>query len=446
MLTMFKYGIITLLTGYALFGRSFAYIGLSPIYIGEFVLILGFVYFIFTDGWKTILREPLCRLLVLFMIWGAIRTFPYISEYGIVALRDGASWGYGIFALIIFSMLIKNQLFESVIRWYSRMIPLFLLWMPLAILISHFLADSMPLLPWGPNNSIPLITTKGGDISVHLAGIVSFYFIVLPYLSNRKLALLFWPSWSFCFLLIGFTGRAAILTVATAIIATIIYIKPKRWVKGVAFILLIIGFMAIFNIQYDTGQERTVSFEQLVTNVKSIFTEVEGFSGEGTKMWRIWWWQKIIDYTVFGEYFWLGKGFGINLADDDGFQVFEDSSLRSPHNGHLTFLARAGVPGFLLWIALQLSFAISLFKSYRRLLARGYSQDASLYIWLLIYWLAFMVNGAFDVFFEGPQGGIWFWSIIGLGFGLIYMEKHLTQSERSTHHSFTTEPITEGYN
>ena len=28
----------------------------------------------------------------------------------------------------------------------------------------------------------------------------------------------------------------------------------------------------------------------------------------------------IIDYTVFGDYFWTGKGFGISLADDDGFQ------------------------------------------------------------------------------------------------------------------------------
>ena len=27
------------------------------------------------------------------------------------------------------------------------------------------------------------------------------------------------------------------------------------------------------------------------------------------------------DYTVFGDYFWTGKGFGINLADDDGFQT-----------------------------------------------------------------------------------------------------------------------------
>ena len=29
--------------------------------------------------------------------------------------------------------------------------------------------------------------------------------------------------------------------------------------------------------------------------------------------------------------------------------------------------------------------------------------------------MAFLVNAAFDVFLEGPQGGIWFWSIMGFG-------------------------------
>ena len=35
--------------------------------------------------------------------------------------------------------------------------------------------------------------------------------------------------------------------------------------------------------------------------------------------------------------------------------------------------------------------------------------------WLLIYWGAGVVNGSFDVYWEGPQGAIWMWTIIGLG-------------------------------
>jgi hypothetical protein len=41
--------------------------------------------------------------------------------------------------------------------------------------------------------------------------------------------------------------------------------------------------------------------------------------------------------------------------------------------------------------------------------------------WVFVYWLAALVNGSFDVYLGGPQGGIWFWSMIGLGLALTRM-------------------------
>ena len=35
--------------------------------------------------------------------------------------------------------------------------------------------------------------------------------------------------------------------------------------------------------------------------------------------------------------------------------------------------------------------------------------------WITVYWAAALVNMSFDVYLEGPQGGIVFWSIIGFG-------------------------------
>ena len=32
-----------------------------------------------------------------------------------------------------------------------------------------------------------------------------------------------------------------------------------------------------------------------------------------------------------------------------------------------------------------------------------------------MYWVTMMVDTSFDPYLEGPQGGIWFWSILGLG-------------------------------
>src|SRR5262249_28995466 len=123
--------------------------------------------------------------------------------------------------------------------------------------------------------------------------------------------------------------------------------------------------------------------------------------------------------TFSGNYFWTGKGFGINLADDDGFQVEVDRTLRNPHNVHMAILARAGVPGFALWLMLQGWFGVTLFLKClkdRQLKREGLARVEA---WVLLYWLAFLINGTFDVALEGPQGGIWFWSVFGFGLALI---------------------------
>ena len=33
--------------------------------------------------------------------------------------------------------------------------------------------------------------------------------------------------------------------------------------------------------------------------------------------------------------------------------------------------------------------------------------------WLTVYWLAMLVNAAFDVYLQGPMGGILYWSVVG---------------------------------
>src|SRR5690606_25549056 len=100
---------------------------------------------------------------------------------------------------------------------------------------------------------------------------------------------------------------------------------------------------------------------------------------------------------------------------EDGFQVNEDSSLRSPHNGHLTVLARSGVPGFALWAMLHLGFAAMMLRAHSRSRAGGDEYMARISLWILAYYAALMVNGTFDVYLEGPQGGIWMWTVFGMG-------------------------------
>jgi hypothetical protein len=164
----------------------------------------------------------------------------------------------------------------------------------------------------------------------------------------------------------------------------------------------------------DVGAGRTLSVSQFVDNITSIVSDGDSSALEGTKEFRLAWWGKIIDYTVDGPFFWTGKGFGINLADDDGFQITADHSLRAPHNGHIEILARAGVPGFVMWILLNAAIGISLLVAANGARALGRTRWVAINGWLFVAWAAALVNSAFDPYLEGPQGGIPFWVIVGL--------------------------------
>ena len=121
-----------------------------------------------------------------------------------------------------------------------------------------------------------------------------------------------------------------------------------------------------FNSFHESKRGRDISFEQLTTNLSSIASRSSTDDLDNTKQWRLDWWGEIIKYTINGKLFWTGKGFGINLADDDGFKLDAESTLRSPHNGHMTILARMGVPGLVLWVLVQLSWAWGILGGYIR--------------------------------------------------------------------------------
>jgi hypothetical protein len=204
----------------------------------------------------------------------------------------------------------------------------------------------------------------------------------------------------------------------------VVLLWPKRK-RFLTQALLISGFAGVFFLilggDIEIGGGRKFSPDQMYSNIASIAEQSSQPELEGSRAWRLAWWNTIINYTIYGPYFWTGKGFGINLADEDGFQT-GDGTTRSPHNGHLTILARMGVPGLTIWCVLQTMFAAGLlFKSIK---ARRMQNEllARLLLWVLAYWAAFMVYASFDVYLEGPQGGIWFWCLFGLGFALMEVQ------------------------
>jgi len=425
-----------LLLGYTFSGRGFAHLGVGPIYVGEVVLSAGVLVSLLLLAMSpttltATLRSPLTRLWVLFALLGAARTIPFVSTYGLDALRDAALWGYGLFSLLVGTALLRSGWIIKVVQSYRRCILPFLIWAPVALALRIV---GLGVVSPAPGLTVPLIDLKGGDVAVHLAGIMSFMLLGLRRYRHEGVRtqvsdVVVYVLWCCSFVMVA-TGRAAIVTLLASVLAVIVFSRKTKWKRPALVVGIIVLLFTGLGIRVPfPAYDREISAEQLLRNARSLVGITGHEELDGPRQWRLQWWQTIIGYTIYGDYFWTGKGFGINLADDDGFQVNQDHSLRSPHNSHLTVLARMGVPGFTIWVVLQIWFAIALLRA--SALARRVRKDwwARLDLWLFAYWLAFVVNGCFDVFLEGPHGGISFWCLFGFGIAVLQYQRQCLPAE-----------------
>ncbi|MCC7350110.1 MAG: O-antigen ligase family protein [Phycisphaerales bacterium] len=408
------------LCGYAMAGRGFAYIGVPPLFIGEFTLMLGLVALVVSANVGRIMGSGLIWLIVVFMGWGAMRTIPYIHEYGIDALRDGMTWGYASYAIIVAALIAAHpeRLLVLMAR-YRKFVWIVLLLGPIFWLIARFAKPVMPLWPWA---NVELIEVKGGDYAVHLGGVYA-YLVSVGRLSNPWVPLIFLPIG----LAMNVTGRAAMLSfILCAAVATALRPLTRFMVKLPIVILLLVAFGWGLDAHLKAGPEvtREISVTQLFKTLDSILPGNRHHDLDSTKEWRLDWWDKIVKYTIHGPYFWTGKGFGVNLANDDGFQVFADESLRSPHSAHLSILARTGVPGLSIWIALHAAWILTMFNAYFSARKLGHKRWCGIFAFIMAYWIAFIINASFDVYLEGPMGAIWFWSLVGFGIGAVWVHKN----------------------
>lgn len=410
------------LGGYAINGKGFAYLGYPPAYIGEILLISGLIVLLCGGYLRELLESPLSYVLLAFCAWGAIRTIPFLGTYGIEAVRDAAVWGYVLFMFVVGGLVLAAprelvlllRRFDSAIAWILG-----------GLLLVNVVYRGIALpLDWNwPWSGTLIVHQKEGDVMVHTAGILLFWTTVF----SRRPSWWLITLWALNTAVNAVLDRAGILSVAAALGLCIL----ARSASTIPWRITLVGIFALMllwatnmSIELPMGKGREISFEQILSNLESTVTSSGQEGLDGTKEWRLDWWQSIIDYTIHGEYFWTGKGFGINLADDDGFKVDGESKLRSPHNIHMTILARMGVPGVVLWALAVLGWGGGMVTHYLRAELRGRRRWADLFLFVGGYWLAMLINAAFDVALEGPMMAIWFWSLYGIGIAAMWLHAH----------------------
>jgi hypothetical protein len=411
---------VLVLCGYGIGSKGFAYLGIAPIYIGEVSLLVGLVALWLARGASRVLRSPIAWFLLAFMLLSAARTIPYLGEYGVLALRDAALWGYACFAFIVGGLVVaKPRRLDFLLQEYRRFVPILLI--AVTILWPATLLFGASTLRWA-GTDVPVIYLKGTDTLVQLSGVAAFTCVGFAGKARGwRTSLLI-----LCVVLTGFTSRGGLLAFLCAY-AIAFVARPRNrtaWSLAIVsvFAMALLGVTGVA-LRFP-GMNREVSFAQFVQHFATTASTSTGSAGqdlENTKEWRLAWWAVIADYTFNGDYFWTGKGYGVNLADADGFQVAADNSLRTPHSVHMTVLARSGVPGLVVWLFLQILWGVSLARAFVRARRERAEEWSSLFAFLIAFWLSFLVNASFDVYLEGPMGGIWFWCVFGVGIAAVQL-------------------------
>lgn len=384
---------------YMLFNKGVAYtFGVELLLgLGVFLIFIQRKSFEVYNDKKYIILFILCLITVFYVIFGVFK-FNYFN-----VIRDSFAFEYALFAIIIYFLKdFRAYIWEKLIQLY-KFAPLALL--ANTILFYYVIIDLPPIEIFGGQ---PLFLYKNGDKALHL-----FISTILMILFTEKYSRI-WLILNTVLILINllillaFTRSGSVAYLA-GIFCFFFFSKKslitdalRRMLKFIPILLIIVfGIFTYIEIDGD-AQGRTISLSQITDNFSSIVSSDIDGSLTDNKVWRLVWWAKLLNESFTLQHFFVGKGLGMSLTGNDITNV--DDNLRSPHNFHLTIIARFGYIIFFIWI-------YWLYLLFKPLFTKQLS-DKTLGLTCIL--LAFIINGSFDVFFEGPMGAFPFWSIVGL--------------------------------
>lgn len=384
---------------YAFFNKGIAYS-----YLAEIFLFAGFILIFITRNKIEIYIEKkqliLLGLISLSFIYVLFNLFKY-NAFNVI--RDSLAFQYIWFAIIIYFLKEERKyIWEALIKIYK--------WIPLILFLNFFLfyyifLNLPPITIFGEQH---ILLYKNGDKSLQL--LICTIFMILFSDKYSKSWLIFNSILIFLNLLIllAFT-RSGSLAYLAGIFCFFFFSKTslitdnlRKVLKYIPILLIFVfGVFAAIEIDGD-AQGRTISLSQITDNFSSIVSSDIDGSLTDNKVWRLVWWAKLLNESFTLEHFFIGKGLGMSLAGNDLTSV--DENLRSPHNFHLTIIARFGYIIFFFWV-------YWLYLLFKPLFAK---QLTGKMLGLTCILLAFIINGSFDVFFEGPMGAFPFWTLVGL--------------------------------
>lgn len=408
---------LAILGGYIVLNYGFENIaihaGSFPILItyGMIYASLGLAVVSYRQVVMKALQEPamLCVLGVLVLTFFHLLTD--ILNYGSLAFRDATMCFDGVFLLMGLVWARKRD-----------SIPLLSKWLLAVFVVNMLYSFTLPwaekFWSWSPESGaflpVPILGNYRGTGDWLLAG-ATFCICVGSYVISRPRWLM--PVLALAQLLgIAITQvRRMYLCIVVVVVILILAGEIKKFARlfvlvpaavAVLFLATSLGGLQI------TGRIGPVNLEFFEDHLRSI-SGAENTPGSDPQT-RVIMGKQAFEHFLAHPIF--GEGFGlpvVNVIDGDNGTL-----TRTPHNSTMTYLARLGGVGFILWVA----FHVCLLSRFARVYRQRRSCDKQLYavlLWFFLFYVVFMVGSFVESPFEYPAHAIPFYFLIGYSLGLI---------------------------
>jgi len=361
------------------------------------------------------LKEPAVRCVLALLVLAAFHLAIEIPRFGVMAVRDATMCIDALFMLVGMAWATKKNALPFLAKWLTVLFALNLIY-------GATLPWSATLWSWSPESGVflkvPLLGNYNGTGDLLLSGAL-FCIFLGSYVIKR-------PSWLILvlalaqFLGVGIAQVRRMYVGAVIVLFILILLgETKKFAR--VFVLLPAALVVLLlattvgGLQI-TGRIGTVNFDFFKEHIRSIYTS-EGTPGSSVES------RWIMAQEAFQHFFEhpvTGVGFGEPLLSEMDMNMGEGNNAvtRHPHDSSLSYLARLGAIGFILWI----SFHVCVIKRFLYGLRQKRFLDDQLYswvLWLFLYYVLFMITSLVEGPFEFPSGAIPFYFFIGFALGLI---------------------------
>jgi hypothetical protein len=359
------------------------------------------------------LKEPAMLCLIGLLVLTTFHLILDVPTYGIWAVRDSSMVVDGVFMIVGLLWSMRRDSLDFFIKW-----------MPVIFVLNMIYSFTLPwgdtLASYSPQSGVflkvPLLGSYNGTGDILMSGAL-FCICFTGYVLKR-------PRWLLMFVVVGQLLGIAITQVRRMYLGAVVVLfllillgEAKKFAKLLIVLpvsVLVILLATSFGGLKITGRIGEVNLDFFKEHIRSM-SDAEGTPGSSVESRFL-----MVDEAM--QHFWahpvLGEGFGLPLTNEMDTNNGEGNSAitRTPHNSTISYLARLGVVGIIMWIAFHLCIVQRCISALRR--RAGFDPRLSAFvIWFFLFYVLFMISSTVEGAFEFPAFAIPFFFFAGFALG-----------------------------